>query len=421
MRFIHTADLHLGKSIYGLSLIENGDQPVWAERFIETVRQTAPDAVVIAGDVFDRSAPSEEAVRLFGRIITEINEMGIPVLTSAGNHDSVYRLSYLGSLLAAQGVHFSCGLSDSEILTHVTVRDEYGPVTFWLMPYVFPALVQKVLEDDSIRDYETAVSALLSRQPLDIRERNVIVAHQNVTADGKEADRDGSETMAGGVGQLDHSVFDTFDYAALGHIHRSYAVGRPAVRYAGSPLCYHFDETRRQARGPLMVTLGDKGEPVQVERLEIEPLHPMRYIKGRWEDIRAEELESDAEGEYISIVITDRRITPETAAFFRELYSQRGSVLMELRSEYTAFGGDASAMTAEKLASLEVEALFADFYRQRSGDEEPSAQELELMNFAGELTRRAEGRPDRSSAPEDTAVEVLLQHLLEAEIGEGEE
>ncbi len=138
-------------------------------------------------------------------------------------------------------------------MTHVDLWDDYGVVKFWLMPYLFPAAVAEALEDEEIRDYDTAVRRLIAEQGIDDSERNVIIAHQNVTVNGKEVTRGGSESAVGGVGQVGHSAFDCFDYAALGHIHAAYAVGRKSVRYAGSPLCYHFDETRQPQKGPVLV------------------------------------------------------------------------------------------------------------------------------------------------------------------------
>ena len=256
MRFLHLADLHFGKSIYGLSLLDNGDQKHWVERFLDLAREAKPDAVVIAGDVYDRSAPPGAAVQLLSDMLTALAEMGVPVLMTAGNHDSAQRLAFAHALLAREGLHISADLFASGALTRVSLADAHGPVDFWLMPYVFPALAEQALGLEGLRGYDAAVRALLSRQPVDFSRRNVLVAHQNVTARGVEALRGGSESMVGGVGQVEYTAFDGFDYVALGHIHAACPVGRETVRYAGSPLCYHFDETRQRAKGPVLVELG---------------------------------------------------------------------------------------------------------------------------------------------------------------------
>ena len=386
MKFLHLADLHFGKSIYGVSLLEKGDQPVWVERFLQLVCEIQPDAIVIAGDVYDRSSPSGEAVALLDSMITDLAEKEIPVIIVAGNHDSGQRLSFGGSLLAKQRIHISGVLSKE--LPCVTLSDQEGPVNFWLMPYIFPSLVAQRLEDESIRDYDTAVRRLLELQKIDFSQRNVLIAHQNVTANGQESTRGGSESMVGGVGQVDYSVFEGFDYVALGHIH--YPVGRETIRYAGSPLCYHFNETKQPVKGPILVELGAKGTLPNIETKSIEPLHPMREIRGAYETIRAEELQNTTQGEYVRIVLTDRRNEPNIYHFFRELFEKRGSVVMEVTSEYNQFQAMPSAAPSGTAEELAIEELFAEFYTERFGGKTPDPQEQELLRFAGEQMRQAE-------------------------------
>ena len=409
MKFLHIADLHLGKSIHGVSLLENGDQTAWVQRFLCLAEEVKPDAVVIAGDVYDRSAPSGDAVALLDRLLTALAERQIPVMMIAGNHDSGQRLSFGGSLLARQKIHIAGVLSKE--LTHVTLPDPdgHGPVTFWLMPYIFPALASQVLEDEEIRDYDTAVRKLLAAQNVDFTQRNVIVAHQNVTENGTEALRGGSESMVGGVGQVDYTAFDGFDHAALGHIHAAYHVGRASVRYAGSPLCYHFSETRQPVKGPVLVELGAKGEEPQIQTCLIPPIHPMREVKGSWEQLRDSELALARENEYLRIVLTDRRISPEIADFFRGLCENRGSILMEIASEYDPFGEMSSTHPGRTHAEKSVEERFADFYAARNDGAAPEEDDLALLRFAGEQVRRA------PSAGEQDAdeVEKLLQFILE--------
>ncbi len=412
MRFLHLSDLHFGKSIHGVSLLENGDQDYWADRFLELTEELRPDAVVIAGDVYDRSAPSGDAVQLLSRMLTALARRQIPVMLVAGNHDSLQRLSFASPLLAGSGIHISPALSDSAELSHVTLQDAYGPVTFWLMPYLFPAQIERVLGEDCPRDYDGAVRALLARQPLDKNRRNVLIAHQNVTANGAESPRGGSESMVGGVGQIDYTAFDAFDYVALGHIHAAYPVGRESVRYAGSPLCYHFDETRQPAKGPLLVEIREKGSEITVETRVLPPLHPMREWRGNYEELRRSFLDDTARGEYLRVVLTDRRVSPEEADFFRELAASRDSVLMEISSEYDPFGERGSSQ-ADTVREQSVEELFACFYAERAGGEMPDAQEASLLRFAGELTRQRES----GIFPTQEQTQRLLRCLLEQEAG----
>lgn len=410
MRFLHVSDLHFGKSIHGVSLLERGDQPAWVERFLALARELRPEAVVLAGDIYDRGAPSGEAVALLDRMITGLAELEIQVMLVAGNHDSGQRLSFGGSLLAKQNVHISGVLTRK--LPCVTLHDQYGPVTFWLMPYLFPALAAQVLEDGEIRDYDAAVRRMLEEQSLDRTRRNVLVAHQNVTAAGQRAVQGGSESMAGGVGQVDYRAFDAFEYAALGHIHAAYPVGRPGVRYAGSPLCYHFDETRQPRKGPLLVELGPKGTGPAVETLEIPPLHPMRESRGTYAELQTRELQNTARGEYLRLVLTDRRAEPEIYGFFQGLCDSRDSVLMELKSEYHPFDAVSETAGGRTMAERTVEELFLEFYEERRGGTAPDGRERALLRYAGELTRRS-----REEDPQELAcqAEALRSFALEQE------
>ena len=388
MRFLHLADLHLGKMLCGLSLLTAGDQPAWVEKLLSLTEETKPDAVVIAGDVYDRGMPSGGAVQLLSRLVTALAEMGLPVLIAAGNHDSGQRLDCFRDILSRQKVYIS-GVLRRE-LTHVTLHDEYGPVTFWLLPYTFPAAAAQVLADESITDYDTAVRRILAAQDMDPSARNVIVAHQNVTVGGKELPRGGSETVVGGVGQVEHTAFDAFDYAALGHIHAAYAVGRETVRYAGSPMCYHFDEIRQPEKGPLLVTLGEKGAPVQTETLHIPPLHPLRELRGTYAELLRAAGQA-GQGEYVKLVLTDRPLTPDVSAYFQAVFEARGSVLMERGSVYQRFAGPGDTPEAETLRDKSVDELFADFYTDRSGGESPTAEDAAVMRYAAELLRDPSG------------------------------
>lgn len=406
MKFLHLADLHFGKMLCGVSLLENGDQRDWVDKLQQAVREERPDAVLIAGDVYDRGLPSGAAVQLFSDMVTEIAAAGIPVLIAAGNHDSGERLSCFKDLLSRQNVHIAGTLQRE--LTHVTLTDAYGPVTVWLLPYVFPAAVSGVLGDPDIRDYDKAVRRILAVQDIDPAQRNVIVAHQNVTKGGAEGQRGGSESMVGGVGQVDYTAFDAFDYAALGHIHAAYAVGRESVRYAGSPLCYHFDELRQPAKGPLVVELGPAGTEPGIRTLAIPPLHPMRELKGPYEEV-LEQARRAGTGEYVKVTLTDRPVTPEISVYLEALFKDRGSILMERGSEFRRFTGEGVSPQQEALRQKSVEELFADFYTERAGSE-PAEEDAALMAYAAELLRGSDAGADGKQV--DAALpEKLLDYL----------
>ncbi len=385
MKFYHLADLHFGKSIYGLSMLQ--DQQYWVEKFLSLCAAEKPDAVLIAGDVYDRSAPGADAVSLLDHFLTELAEMDIPVLMIAGNHDSGQRLSFGSTMLAKQNIHIA-GTVRKE-LEHVTFADPdgFGPVTFWLMPYLFPEQVSQILEDDTIHSYESAVRRLLDLQDIDPLIRNVILSHQNVTAFGKEAERDGSESMIGGTGQVDYSAYDCFDYAALGHIHSSYPAGREEVRYAGTPLCYHFSETAQREKGPLEILLPEKGGKPSIRRIEIKPLHPMRLFTGAKEEIIESLKRNPPRESYVGITVTDERITPETSAYLRDFLSANGSVLLELVSSYRPFENAGVSENLQAADEKPLEDLFSDFYTEQNAGIPPADDEYSLMQYVGETVR----------------------------------
>lgn len=427
MRIFHVADLHFGKTIYGLSMLE--DQRYWCDQLLQLCDERRPQAILIAGDVYDRAAPGGDAVELLDHLLTELAERGILVLMVAGNHDSGQRLAFGRTMLARQNIHIagSIDMKDGHIdQVFLEDPDGYGPVRFWLMPYTYPEQIRLALggkseegadreeNEENFRTYADAVETLLQAQDINIEERNMIVAHQNVTADGRETERGGSETMVGGVGQIDHHVFDTFDYAALGHIHSGYPVGRPEVRYAGTPLHYHFDETRHPEKGVVEIKLEAKGQPLSIRTIPIQPLHPMRVIEGTKQEIYDRLDGDDGRDEYISITLTDERITPETAGYLRNLLQLRGSRLLQLQSDYTEFANRGAAAAAEAVREKAVEDLFADFYEEQTGGDPPDEDEYDLLKFAAELIRRREdGQP-----LQEKEIEQLLEH---AGIGGGED
>jgi len=369
---------------------------------------------VIAGDVYDRGLPPGRAAQMLSALVTDLADMDIPVLITAGNHDSIYHLSFLSPLLEARKVYISKPLTQSAELVHMTLVDENGPVSFWLLPYVYPAMVAQVLNDEGIRDYDTAVRRILAEQPVDFTQRNVLVAHQNVTANGQEAERGGSESMVGGIGQVDYTAFDGFDYVALGHIHSSYSVGRETVRYAGSPLAYHFNEIRQPDKGPLLVTLPERGGRIRIERQDIEPLHRMREIRGKYDEIRNEAAARPWVNEYLKIILTDQRVTPLISDFLHETAKANDSIVMELTSEFNTFTGDAVLSGTKDMREKPVEELFADFYRERNNGTEPDKQDLALMAFVGEMTRNA-------AVTQEEPDEKEFRKILDFVLGQGVE
>ncbi|MCD7843183.1 MAG: exonuclease SbcCD subunit D [Clostridiales bacterium] len=379
MRFFHLADLHLGKSLYGYSLIDEGDQPYWVDQLLEAADQYRPDAVVIAGDVYDRAVPPKEAVALLDRLLTALSQRNIPVLMVAGNHDSGPRLAFASGLLEWEGVYIA-GECQKE-LPQVTLEDEHGPVTFWLMPYLFPAAVRFALDREDLTTYDQAVRALLEAQPIDSSRRNVLVAHQFVVSGSAEPERVGSETAVGGVGQVDASAFDAFDYVALGHIHGAQKIGRETVRYGGSPLPYSFSEVG-QRKGVTLVELGEKGQ-VEIQRIELPALHRMRQVKGTLEELLALGTEDvSLRNDYLRAVLTDVQMPPRAMERLRAVYPN----LMEVARELPQTAQRAAGQSAQ-VKERPLEELFGTFYTHQAG-EIPDQAQAELIAFAAGQARQ---------------------------------
>jgi len=412
LKFLHISDLHFGKTIHGINLIDSDDQPVWVDRFLALAERVMPQAVVIAGDVYDRSAPSEEAVKLLSRMVTALKRMDIAVLISAGNHDSGKRLSFASELLATQGVYMGGELDKGGAIPHVTLNDAHGPVTFWMMPYVFPAMVREALgAADPFPTYDAAVRALLAAQDVNTGARNVILAHQFVTANGSEVMRGGSESMVAGLGQIDYTAFDAFEYAALGHIHRAYAVGRDTVRYAGSPLCYHFNETMQEQKGPLLIELGAKGAPVGITLETIEPLHRMRTASGTVEELKASEQARAGRGEYVRLEIEGGGWSHADYSWFERLLEERGSRLLEF--VHTSAGrGPQTGAVGPAVEDAPVEERFARFYETYMDDPLSDAQRA-LTRLVGEMARNAR---DVHAEPAQKDIEDLIKALTAKEV-----
>ena len=422
MKLFHISDLHLGKTIYGKNMLE--DQKDWVEKFLQKCEEKKPQAVLIAGDVYDRQTPSGDATELLGEMLTRLSEMDISVFIVAGNHDSGQKLAFLSGPLAKQHIHIA-GKVEKEIV-HCTLSDEHGPVTFWLVPYIYPDLVASVLDNKDIQSYEGAMKALLEAQDIDFTQRNVIVAHQFVTVAGEKAKMGGSESAVAGIGAMDYTVFDGFEYVALGHIHSTYPVGRKSIRYAGTPLCYHLDEARKEkagdpdaaknagepkSKGIQEIIIHEKGTEIEHNNIPIRPLHRMRHITGTKEEVYAYLKDDPGRGEYVGIAITDEKRTPEVDSYLRQLIDKRGGILME-----TYFGGNplknsGETATTEAVEEKNIEDLFADFFKEQNGGKDPDESQYKLMQFIGEMVRHQDSHKSLEEEDKEKAVNAILNQI----------
>jgi len=331
MKILHLSDLHFGKNLHNEVLIE--DQKYWVDRTVDEIKQQLPDAVVIAGDVYDRGVPSKEAVQLFSRFLRDIRnitEKDIAVLICAGNHDGGERLEFARELLSVSNVHIA-GTVTREMVK-VPLKDKYGTVNFWIMPFVYPAAARVALgvDDTVITNIEDAVKELLKKQNIDFSQRNVIIAHQMVLNGGREPDRSLSETAVGGVGGISSAVFDGFDYVALGHIHGAQKAGSDIIRYSGAPLCYHFSEAE-QEKGLLFVELKEKESQPEFETIKVPVLHRVRKtITGKLDDIIKNEENSTASDEFVRIELTDEAFDADARKKLEAVFNLRNNKILDI-------------------------------------------------------------------------------------------
>ena len=258
MKFIHLSDLHLGKRVNDFSMIE--DQAFILERILGIIEAEKPQAVLIAGDVYDKPVPPAEAVRLFDDFLNRLSGTGAEIFIISGNHDSAERLSFGSRIMDRQGIHFAGGYDGSTRC--FSLCDEYGKVNFYMLPFIKPVHVRQAFTEDEkaaeIVTFTDALSFAIEKMGVNKEERNVLMAHQFCTG----AERSGSEDISvGGLDTVDSSVFEAFDYTALGHLHGPQHVGSENIRYCGSPLKYSFSEVN-QVKSVTVVELGEKAEGV---------------------------------------------------------------------------------------------------------------------------------------------------------------
>ena len=403
MKFFHIGDLHFGKMFFNLSLTET-DQTYWTERFLEAVDDYQPDAVVIAGDVYDRKIPSPEAMQLFDRLITGLAERGKYVFVIPGNHDSAIRLSHVSSLLKTHHIYIAGNVSRE--MQHITL----GNVTFWLMPYIFPKAVSDaaVLDRDDITSYEEAARALIEAQSIDTSQCNILVAHQNVLAAGTAPEHSESETIIGGLGEIDFSVFDPFDYVALGHIHNAQKIGRETVRYAGCPMYYDFSEINRN-KDLTLVTVRSKSD-IQVEKVEIKLRHQLLQLTGTLEELIDKGLHmQDKENYYIQCVLCDKSRPPHIMERLREVFGDNLVNVKILREENNpSFRMAETVNPSDHEAKQELDEQFLQFYQSLEHEVIDSEQEELIRRIMEQQERRSgEYYPDDKYVPESDSQELI--------------
>ena len=417
MKVLHVSDLHIGKRVNGMSMLD--DQRYILRQILDIAEKRQVSVLLIAGDVYDKASPSAEAVTVFDAFLTDAVAAGLRVLAIPGNHDSAERIAYAQGLLEKQGVCLPPVYAGE--VERVELEDEHGPVEFWLLPFLKPGDVRRFFPDEEIGDdYSAALRAVLGACAIDQGKRNVVLSHQLVTAYGTAPDRADDEIKLGGMDNVDVSVYDAFDYVALGHVHRPQRVGRDTVRYSGSPLKYSFSEAR-YGKSVVLVELGEKkpgddvGECVSFELIPLVPLHDVREVRGTLADVLAMGAAAggslagvrvsaggigdvaaqasdasapaavrDASQDYLHITLSDEHPQLDAMAKIHEVFPN--AMMLDYDNVMVLIDRPQTPLTADP-DSMDTLELFGAFYESQVGN----PLDDEQQDFACKLIAKVEG------------------------------
>ena len=375
MKLIHLSDLHLGKRVNEFSMLE--DQAYILREILEIIGREQPQAVLLAGDIYDKPVPPAEAVQLFDEFLWKLSERNLQVFVISGNHDSPERMAFGGRLMESSGIHLAPVYTGE--VRPVVLEDGFGPVNLYLLPFLKPAHVRRYFPDREIASYTDALKTAVEAMHVDPEQRNVLVTHQFVTGASRS---DSEEISVGGSDNVDASAFEMFDYVALGHIHNPQNIGSGKMRYCGTPLKYSFSEARRE-KSVTVAQLGEKGN-LQLKAVPLKPLRDLREIRGTYLEVSARDFYREMNREdYFHITLTDEEDVPDALGKLRILYPN----LMKLdydnrRTRFQAECGEGEE--AEKKPPLE---LFGEFYELQNN--RPMTEEQ--RQFAGALIEKIWG------------------------------
>ena len=374
MKLIHLSDLHLGKRVKDFSMLE--DQEYILAEILRITDEESPDAVLIAGDVYDKSVPSAEAVELFDDFLVRLARQGTQVFVISGNHDSPERMAFGGRLMDRSGIHLSPVYSGR--VQPIPLTDPFGAVNIYMLPFLKPAHVRRFFPDREISSYTDALRTAIGQMSVDASGRNVLVTHQFVTG----AQRSESEEISvGGTDNVDADVFDAFDYVALGHIHSPQRIGRETVRYCGTPLKYSFSEARHQ-KSVTVVELAEKGN-LKIRTIPLIPRRDMREIRGTYMELTARSFyDSFPKDDYLHITLTDEEDKLNALDNLRTIYPNL--LQLDYDNKRTRSGG-VSLESVDGLRRRSPLELFAEFYEQQNGQPMGEEQERFIQSLIEEI------------------------------------
>lgn len=363
MKFIHLSDLHLGKRVNAFSMID--DQKDIVKKILKVIKEEKPDAVLIAGDIYDKPVPSVEAVELFDDFLKQLSRQKLQVFIISGNHDSPERMAFAAELIEASGIHIAPVYGGK--VEPVSLRDAYGTVNIYMLPFIKPVHVRSVFPEEKAESYTEALDVAISHMEVDKEERNILLTHQFVTGAVRS---ESEEISVGGSDNVDASVFSAFDYVALGHIHGPQHVGRETIRYCGTPLKYSFSETRHR-KSVTVLEMKEKGKN-HICTVDLVPLHDLRELRGTYEELtNKKNYEGTVLDDYIHITLTDEEDIPDAVGKLRVIYPN----LMKLDYDNRRTRGNQEITGGEDVDTKTPMELIFDFYEKQNNQPMNEAQE----------------------------------------------
>lgn len=351
MKILHLSDLHFGKRLNNFSLLE--DQYHINQQIFKLAEDTHIEAVIIAGDVFDKQIPSAGAIQLFDDFLNFWAELNLPVFIISGNHDSAERLSFGANIFSSSNIYISPVYNGQ--ITPITLNDAYGKINFYLLPFIKPATVRPFFPDEKINSYTETVQTVLKKLPLNKNERNILIAHQFVTG---AVLSDSEEIVIGGLDNIDAHIFNSFDYVALGHIHTPQTILRDTIRYCGTLLKYSFSEAHQQ-KSATIVNIKTKGQ-IDIDTYPVKPLHDMRKIKGTYAELTSRQTYINTDtNDYILATLTDEEDIPDAVNRLRSIYPN----IMQLNYDNTRTRTSRNIETIDTNTAKAPLELFNEFYK----------------------------------------------------------
>ncbi len=380
MKLMHLADLHLGKRVNGFSMLE--DQQYILSRILSIIDDEKPQALLIAGDVYDKPIPPAEAVSQMDAFLTEISARGVQVYMISGNHDSAERVAFGHRLMERSGIHIS-PVYDGNVMT-CSAEDEWGKINFHLIPYVRPSVVRNYHPDAEIENYTDAMQYIVNSLHINTEERNVALAHQFVTGGELLPETCDSEQLSvGGLDRVDTDAFRDFDYVALGHLHGPQRIGRDTIRYSGSPLKYSFSELH-QKKSVTIVELPGKGES-EIRQIPLKPLREMKELRGTFREILEQgEMVGMTAADYYHIILTDENDVVDALPQLRAYYPN----IMLLDYDNTRTRSQRQVEQPTDAEEKTPDELFALLYEQQNGQEMNREQQELLHRLVREIWER---------------------------------